>query len=242
MAQIQGGTTYSTGDQVSSTNLNAHVNNAILLPGSIGDQTAAASVNQIDSLTILQAGALKKATIAQIKTATDQDLTGYIKSDGTVPMTADLALFRSTSISGLTAAPVAYIDNAIAAVAAVPTGAIMPFYRNSAPSGWLECNGQSTTGYAALQALIGANVPDLRGEFIRGWDNGRGIDSGRALGSSQAEMIGPHTHAGVPLAMADTDRGTGSSTFNIDATGSTGTNSGTENRPRNMAFMYCIKT
>jgi hypothetical protein len=113
MAQIQGGTTYSTGDQVSSTNLNAHVNNAILLPGSIGDQTAAASVNQIDSLTILQAGALKKATIAQIKTATDQDLTGYIKSDGTVPMTADLALFRSTSISGLTAAPVAYVDNLV---------------------------------------------------------------------------------------------------------------------------------
>lgn len=113
MAQIQGGTTYSTGDQVSSTNLNAHVNNAILLPGSIGDQTAAASVNQIDSLTILQAGALKKATIAQIKTATDQDLTGYIKADGTVPMTADLALFRSTSISGLTAAPIAYVDNLV---------------------------------------------------------------------------------------------------------------------------------
>ena len=111
MAQIQGGTTYSTGDQVSSTNLNAHVNNAILLPGSIGDQTAAASVNQIDSLAILQAGALKKATIAQIKAITNQDITGYIKSDGTVPMTADLALFRSTSISGLTAAPVAYVDN-----------------------------------------------------------------------------------------------------------------------------------
>ena len=53
------------------------------------------------------------------------------------------------------------------------------------PEGWLECNGQSTTDYPLLAALVGPNVPDLRGVFIRGWDHGKGIDSGRTLLSTQ---------------------------------------------------------
>ena len=67
----------------------------------------------------------------------------------------------------------------------LPTGAITAFGGSTAPTGYLECNGQSTSGYTALAAVVGANVPDLRGEFVRGWDNSKGTDSGRTLGSSQ---------------------------------------------------------
>lgn len=78
------------------------------------------------------------------------------------------------------------------------SGMVAAFARNTAPAGWLKANGAavSRTTYAALFAAIGTtfgvgdgattfNLPDLRGEFIRGWDDGRGIDSGRAFGSLQ---------------------------------------------------------
>lgn len=88
-----------------------------------------------------------------------------------------------------------------------PISAVMYFPRTTAPTGWLKCNGAaiSRTAYSNLFAIIGTtfgagdgvntfNLPDLRGEFIRGWDDGRGVDSGRALGSAQAGSLGSHTH------------------------------------------------
>lgn len=82
------------------------------------------------------------------------------------------------------------------------TGAIMHFAMSSAPAGWLKANGAavSRTTYAALFAKIGTtfgagdgrttfNLPDLRGEFIRGWDDGRNVDSSRRLGSWQKGSI-----------------------------------------------------
>jgi len=76
----------------------------------------------------------------------------------------------------------------------LPPGIIMAFASATVPAGWLECNGQSTASYPTLAALVGANVPDLRGEFVRGWDNGRGIDTGRRFGSNQTESLSGHTH------------------------------------------------
>jgi len=58
MAQIQAGTTFANGGQVTATNLNAHVNNAVLIPGAISDQTAASSTSTADSILILQSGSL----------------------------------------------------------------------------------------------------------------------------------------------------------------------------------------
>jgi len=86
-----------------------------------------------------------------------------------------------------------------AAVAAVsPAGTVSFFAGPVAPAGWLECNGAavSRATYASLFAVIqtthGAgdgtttfNLPDGRGEMLRGWDHGRGIDAGRVLGSWQ---------------------------------------------------------
>lgn len=80
-------------------------------------------------------------------------------------------------------------------------------YNNNAPAGWLKANGAaiSRTAYATLFASIGVyygagdgfntfNVPDLRGEHIRGWDDGRGLDNGRAFGSVQVPMLAQHNH------------------------------------------------
>lgn len=86
-------------------------------------------------------------------------------------------------------------------------GLVSSFARSSAPSGWLKANGAavSRTTYAALFAAIGTtfgagngsttfNLPDMRGEFVRGWDDARGVDSGRAFGSFQDSDNKSHTH------------------------------------------------
>lgn len=90
------------------------------------------------------------------------------------------------------------------------TGEVAFFGRNSAPDGWLKANGAaiSRTTYSELFAAIGTtfgtgdgsttfNLPDLRGEFPRGWDDSRGVDSGRAFGSAQGELLKNHTHSGT---------------------------------------------
>tara|TARA_Y100000052_G_scaffold11683_1_gene11518 strand:+ start:2162 stop:3283 length:1122 start_codon:yes stop_codon:yes gene_type:complete len=107
------------------------------------------------------------------------------------------------------------------AVAGVPTGAVFCVAIASIPTGYLECNGAavSRTTYAALFAFIGTqygsgngsstfNLPDLRGEFIRGFDNGRGIDSGRSIGSLQTDLFKVHDHDADAAAVSDvTDPG-----------------------------------
>ena len=90
---------------------------------------------------------------------------------------------------------------------AVPTGSVHMMATTTAPSGYLKCNGAavSRTTYSDLFAIIGTthgegdgsstfNVPDLRGEFVRGWDDSRGVDSGRSFGSSQSDQNKQHNH------------------------------------------------
>lgn len=91
-----------------------------------------------------------------------------------------------------------------------PAGAIMYFAMNTAPVGWLKANGAaiSRITYANLFAAIGTlygsgdgkitfNLPDLRGEFLRGIDDGRGIDTGRQFASFQNSQNLSHNHVGV---------------------------------------------
>ena len=92
--------------------------------------------------------------------------------------------------------------------AAVPTGSVHMMAANTVPSGYLKCNGQavSRTTFAALFLIIGTtygagdgsstfNVPDLRGEFVRGWDDGRGVDAGRGFDKNvQASQNAQHNH------------------------------------------------
>ncbi len=141
---------------------------------------------------------------------------------------------------------------------------------NTIPDGWMECNGSaiSRTTFVELFNKIGTtygagdesttfNLPDLRGEFIRGWDHGRGVDSGRALGSEQFDAFQGHWHttyqeAGVPPTNVPT---VSNSLFGANNKGVnnqvirdpiTNTVNGTprtasETRPRNVALVPIIK-
>lgn len=90
------------------------------------------------------------------------------------------------------------VDSKVNTDTHAPAGMVSYFASSSAPAGWLRANGAaiSRTAYAALFARIGTtygagdgantfNLPDLRGEFLRGFDDGRGIDASRAFGSMQ---------------------------------------------------------
>ena len=130
-----------------------------------------------------------------------------------------------------------------------------------APTGWLECNGQSTAAYPVLGGIVGAVVPDLRGEFIRGWDHGKGTDAvGRALLSWQADANKSHTHyvhdpghahgngyavgsdSEVSWAGRDKPKATWPQNTTHNGTGIwLGHEGEFQSRPRNIALMYIIK-
>lgn len=87
----------------------------------------------------------------------------------------------------------------------VPTGAVFHFVASSVPNGYLKCNGDTipngsgtvqgvTANFSALYALVGSTLPDLRGEFIRGFDDGRGVDSGRSINTAQSDQNKQHNH------------------------------------------------
>ena len=154
-------------------------------------------------------------------------------------------------------------------------GIISAFAMSSPPAGWLECNGSaiSRTLYASLFNLIGTafgigngsttfNIPDLRGDFVRGWDHGRGVDSGRGFGSRQLDALQNITAGINMIGNSKTAQivGTGAflftSTSGSDFAGGGGyanTNgpltfdasrvarTSAETRPTNSALLYCIK-
>lgn len=107
-------------------------------------------------------------------------------------------------------------------------GAILFHAKNTAPPGYLKANGAavSRTTYADLFTEIGTtfgagngsttfNLPELRGEFLRGWDDSRGIDSGRSFGSAQSYQTTDHQHK-VPMASDST------SIYAVQGAGATG--------------------
>jgi len=136
-------------------------------------------------------------------------------------------------------------------------GFVLPYSKNTPPTGWLECNGAaiSRTTYSALFAVTGTvfgvgngsttfNIPDFRGEFLRGWDNGKGTDSGRAFGSAQTDAVQNHTHSSAAAAAGTQilDGGVNGAALSGSTTGLMNSgNISTETRPRNFAVMYCIK-
>lgn len=81
----------------------------------------------------------------------------------------------------------------------VPVGAPIPWPQTTPPGGWFECNGSqfNKSWYPKLaKAYPSGYLPDLRGEFIRGWDNGRGVDPGRSILYWQAQQVSAHRHVG----------------------------------------------
>ncbi|HHR7388119.1 TPA: phage tail protein [Salmonella enterica subsp. enterica serovar Cotham] len=80
---------------------------------------------------------------------------------------------------------------------ALPVGVPVPWPTAIPPAGFLKCNGApfSLAQYPKLAVAYPSGIlPDLRGVFIRGWDDGRGLDSGRAILSYAADKMRKHTH------------------------------------------------
>ena len=172
---------------------------------------------------------------------------------------------------------------AFATIGGVPTGAVFYFAASTAPTGFLKANGAavSRTTYAALFAVTGTtygvgdgsttfNLPDLRGEFIRGWDDGRGVDASRVFGfppqgyatakpqtTTATRLLGDGTTTTIDASttnpsaigftrVSKTTEGVTAGT--IDSTGSgqeidvlQGVTGDAETRPRNVALLACIK-
>jgi len=160
------------------------------------------------------------------------------------------------------------IEAMIAQASALPVGTMVGFPLNKIPPGFLEIDGsvKNIAVYPDLAAFLGTafnkgdegagnfRLPESRGEFLRGWDHGRGVDAGRAIGSYQAEEIREHMHymaaryaGGSGTSVAATvqlgfsgqpetnSKTSGVEALNGDAMG------GLETRPRNLSVMWCIK-
>jgi len=140
----------------------------------------------------------------------------------------------------------------------VPIGSVFYFASSTRPDGYLVCNGAtlSRTTYSTLFSIIGVTfgvgdgsttftLPDLRGEFIRGWDGGREVDSERTFGSFQADDFKKHSHAivvqGAPGSGPGGVRDAGPTSSGQYSTKESPVTGGTETRPRNIALLPCIK-
>ncbi|MGR4038274.1 phage tail protein [Pseudomonas sp. 910_21] len=161
-------------------------------------------------------------------------------------------------------------------MSALPVGAMVPFPKGTVPAGFLEVDGsvQSAATYPDLAAYLGTTfntggegagnfrLPESRGEFLRGWDHGRGVDAGRALGSEQQDALQNITgesstfptgntaplnssgvfktnaRSGVPTGIAG---GGAWSSASLDFDASRVARTAAETRPRNLAVMWCLK-
>lgn len=167
----------------------------------------------------------------------------------------------------------AEVQAAVAQASSLPVGSMVPFPKGTAPAGFLEADGsvQSIAALPDLAAYLGTTfntggegvgnfrLPDSRGEFLRGWDHGRGIDAGRSIGASQLDQFQGHNRMWNQA--ASTSGGTRNTPVQASTAGVNdalkyplsaigeiipdGVNGtprfGTETRPRNLAVMWCIK-
>lgn len=162
-----------------------------------------------------------------------------------------------------------FINVGLGEGSALPVGVPVPWPSATPPTGWLKCNGApfSAEEYPELAKAYPTNkLPDLRGEFIRGWDDGRGVDAGRDLLSSQGDAIrnitgGFNIRPGSSSTLITFAAGalkvasrvqsayvTNTSAtdkiaegIDFDASAAPGVVTASENRPRNIAFNYIVR-
>lgn len=150
-----------------------------------------ASMNVAGDLTVNSLTLTNDLSVSNGGTGTSS-LTGYVKGNGTSAFTAQ-------------AIPIPISDGgtgSISGVNLVPTGCIMMWYTDTPPSGWLLCNGQSTSGYSALAAIVGANVPNLQGRVPVGKDSAQtefdvlGETGGAKTHTLSVSEMPSHNHGG----------------------------------------------
>ncbi|HIH3189916.1 TPA: phage tail protein [Escherichia coli] len=180
---------------------------------------------------------------------------------GKQPLDETLTHLSGKDVAGL----LAYLG--LGEGSALPVGVPVPWPSATPPTGWLKCNGAafSAEEYPELAKAYPTNkLPDLRGEFIRGWDDGRGVDVGRAILSSQGDAIRniigkfgntqlypsiycdgafgvtvENVSQTLGLTLAPSGAGNGTVNFSFDASKIVPV--ATENRPRNVAFNFIVR-
>lgn len=165
----------------------------------------------------------------------------------------------------------AEVEAMIAQASALPVGAQMSFPVNNIPPGFLERDGSTKliAVYPDLAMYLNGafnrgdegagyfRLPESRGEFERGWDHGRGVDVGRAVGSYQLDalqnLIGGLGSTLDVMSSASGAFAIAASGTGAYATGNTGNfkqftfdasrvaRTSTETRARNVSVVMCIK-
>ncbi|CHQ92762.1 tail fiber domain-containing protein [Salmonella enterica subsp. enterica serovar Typhi] len=256
------------------------INNALALkapllsPALTGTPTAPTAAQSVNNTQIATTAFVKSAIAAMVGSApaaldTLNELAAALGNDpnfattmlnalaGKQPLDNTLTNLSGKDVAGL----LAYLG--LGEGSALPVGVPVPWPSATPPTGWLKCNGAafSAEEYPELAKVYPTNkLPDLRGEFIRGWDDGRGVDAGRQLLSSQGDAIRNiegFADGGIGMSFdairgAFYDAGTRSArmpnnTTDIGKTDDLGFDASrvvptaNENRPRNIAFNYIVR-
>ncbi|HBM2679301.1 TPA: phage tail protein [Enterobacter hormaechei] len=245
------------------------LNNALALkaplasPALTGTPTAPTAAQTVNNTQVATTAFVKSAIAALVDSSpgaldTLNELAAALGNDPNFATTVTNALAGKMEISknGADIADVAeFLNNlGLGAGSALPVGVPVPWPLATAPAGWLKCNGAAFTAsqYPKLAQVYPAlKLPDLRGEFIRGWDDGRGVDSARGLLSSQGHSFASHGHWFDKYYALQTgfDPTGGQFIVTADAFGevitansnSTVSVGGSETRPRNVAFNYIVR-
>ncbi|EFO2965718.1 phage tail protein [Escherichia coli] len=256
------------------------INNALALkaplssPALTGTPTAPTAAQSVNNTQIATTAFVKSAIAGMVGSApaaldTLNELAAALGNDpnfattmlnalaGKQPLDNTLTNLSGKDVAGL----LAYLG--LGEGSALPVGVPVPWPSATPPTGWLKCNGAafSAEEFPELAKAYPTNkLPDLRGEFIRGWDDGRGVDAGRQLLSSQGDAIRNiegFADGGIGMSFdairgAFYDAGTRSArmpnnTTTIDKTDDLGFDASrvvptaNENRPRNIAFNYIVR-
>ena len=260
-------------------NFSTTINNALALkaplssPALTGTPTAPTAAQSVNNTQIATTAFVKSAIAGMVGSApaaldTLNELAAALGNDpnfattmlnalaGKQPLDNTLTNLSGKDVAGL----LTYLG--LGEGSALPVGVPVPWPSATPPTGWLKCNGAafSSEKYPNLAKVYPTlKLPDLRGEFIRGWDDGRGVDAGRVILSIQGWLTGSHYHnirswdAWDNTVLVPNDRGGDSllSTDNAVQEGAingkftsqyrTELSGGNETRPRNIAFNYIVR-